>query len=47
MSQTQAVKMSKDYLNYTAFSRSGLIARLGYEGFSNADATYAVDEVGL
>ncbi|XKG11107.1 Ltp family lipoprotein [Sutcliffiella horikoshii] len=39
--------MAQDYLDYTAFSRSGLIQQLEFEGFSNADATYAVDEVGL
>lgn len=29
-----------------AFSRVGLIEQLEYEGFSNEDATYAVDNVG-
>ena len=29
----------------TAFSRSGLIEQLEYEGFSTEDATYAVDNL--
>lgn len=33
-------------MNYTAFSRTGLIEQLEFEGFSNEDATYAVDECG-
>ncbi|MGH9187624.1 MAG: Ltp family lipoprotein, partial [Acidimicrobiales bacterium] len=32
-----------DYLDYTSFSRSGLIDQLIYEGFSQEDATYGVD----
>jgi SOS response regulatory protein OraA/RecX len=31
------------YLEYTSFSRSGLIAQLKYEGYSEADAIYGVD----
>jgi len=30
-----------------AFSRSGLIGQLEFEGFTTAQATYAVDTVGL
>ena len=44
-SQTNAVRKAESYLEFSAFSRSGLIAQLEYEGFSNADATYAVDTV--
>ena len=33
------------YLDTAAFSRSGLIKQLEYEGYSTADATYAVDAV--
>ena len=36
---------AEDYLDYSAFSRTGLIKQLKYEGFSLADATYAVDHV--
>ena len=35
--------MARGYLNNSAFSRSGLIAQLEFEGFSNEDATYGVD----
>lgn len=45
VSQTNAVRKAENYLDFSAFSRSGLIAQLEYEGFSNADATYAVDTV--
>lgn len=38
--------MANDYLDYTAFSPSGLIEQLEYEGFSNEDATWAVDNCG-
>ena len=43
----QAVKSAKNYLDFSAFSRSGLISQLEFEGFSTEDATYAVDQVGL
>jgi hypothetical protein len=46
MSQQQAVRKAEDYLDYTAFSRSGLINQLvSIEGFSTADATFAVDSL--
>jgi hypothetical protein len=38
--------MAQDYLNSMAFSRTGLIDQLEYEGFSNADASYGTDAVG-
>ncbi|WP_231965770.1 Ltp family lipoprotein [Mycobacterium sp. E802] len=44
-SQRNAVRTAKDYLDYTAFSRQGLIKQLEYEGFSTADATFAVDSI--
>ncbi|MGF0326244.1 Ltp family lipoprotein [Gordonia hongkongensis] len=43
--QTSAVAKAKEYLSIMAFSRAGLIDQLEYEGFSTADATYAVIEV--
>ena len=43
VSQENAVEKATDYLDYTAFSRSGLIKQLKYEGFSTADATFGVD----
>ncbi|MFC7063226.1 Ltp family lipoprotein [Halobacillus seohaensis] len=45
VSQEQAVNMAQDYLNYTAFSKSGLIDQLEYEGFSTEDATYGVENI--
>ncbi|WP_328292587.1 Ltp family lipoprotein [Kineococcus sp. NBC_00420] len=45
VSQQNAVKKAKSYLDFTSFSRSGLIGQLEYEGFSTADATYGVDHV--
>lgn len=44
--QENARKSAKSYLNYSAFSRSGLIKQLEYEKYSTADATYGVDAQG-
>jgi len=44
ISQSNAVSKAQDYLDYEAFSRSGLIDQLVFEGFSTEDATYAVDK---
>lgn len=47
-SQEQAVGSAESYLEMTAFSRKGLIRQLSSsagEGFSVADATYAVDHI--
>ena len=45
-SQTNAVRRARSYLDYMAFSRSGLISQLEYEGFSYDDSVYGVDNVG-
>lgn len=45
MGQKNAIKSARSYLNYTAFSRTGLIEQLEFEGYSTEDATFAVDEV--
>jgi hypothetical protein len=46
MSQENAIRKAQDYLNYTAFSRQGLITQLvTQEQFSTDDATYAVDSL--
>lgn len=42
--QKNALKQAENYLDYTAFSRSGLIEQLEYEGYSTEDATFAVDK---
>ena len=38
-----AVGAAESYLGYTAFSRTGLIEQLEFEGYDTADATFAVD----
>lgn len=40
-----AVAQAESYLDYTAFSRTGLIEQLEFEGYSNGDATFAVDHL--
>lgn len=45
VSQRNAVRTAEDYLDYTAFSREGLIEQLEFDDFSTADATYAVDHI--
>ncbi|MCV7115513.1 Ltp family lipoprotein [Mycolicibacterium setense] len=45
VSQRNAVRAAKDYLDYSAFSRQGLIEQLEYEDFSTTDATFAVDSI--
>jgi type IV secretory pathway VirB10-like protein len=42
-SQRNAFRSAESYLSFMAFSRSGLIEQLEYEGYSLADATYGVD----
>lgn len=46
VSQQNALKKAKDYLNYTAFSYTGLIEQLEYEKLSTEDATYGADNCG-
>ena len=46
VSQQQALGKARDYLDFTHFSRTGLIDQLKFDGFSIADATFAVDHVG-
>jgi hypothetical protein len=38
----QAAKKAADYLDVSAFSRSGLIDQLEFEGFTTAQAQYGV-----
>ncbi len=44
--EQNALSSAFDYLDYTAFSYSGLIEQLEYEGFSSKEATYAADNCG-
>jgi len=43
--QENARRSAESYLETAAFSRSGLIKQLKFEGYSTADATYGVDAV--
>lgn len=43
--QSNAVRAARDYLGIMAFSRSGLIDQLEFDGYSAADATAAVDQI--
>jgi len=45
VSQENARESAEDYLDLTAYSRSGLIGQLKFEGFSVKDATYGVDSL--
>lgn len=45
VSQSNARRKAESYLEFSAFSRSGLIEQLEFEGFSNGDATYGVDSL--
>lgn len=42
-SQSNAVSKALDYIDYSAFSKKGLRDQLEFEGFSVADAKFAVD----
>lgn len=45
VSQVNAVEKANSYLEFSAFSKTGLIRQLKYEGFSAADAEYAAGHV--
>ena len=45
-SETNALNKAKDYLSIMAFSYSGLINQLEYEGYSASEATYGADHCG-
>jgi len=46
VSQRNAVRSAKTYLNYSGFSYDGLVDQLEYEQFSHVDAVYGVDNCG-
>jgi len=46
LSQKNAIRSAKSYLDTAGFSRNGLIKQLEFEKFSHEDAVYAVDNVG-
>ncbi len=41
----QAMLSAESYLGFSAFSESGLIDQLEYEGFTSDQATYGVDHI--
>ncbi len=45
LAQKNAVKKAQTYLDFSAFSKSGLIKQLEYEEFNTEDATYAVNKI--
>lgn len=47
VSQKNAIRKAESYLNMTGFSKSGLIEQLEFEGFSNEDAVYGVENVNV
>lgn len=44
--EQNALKSAESYLSFMAFSHSGLIKQLEFEGYSNIEATYAADRCG-
>lgn len=47
VSQKNAVKSAEQYLAVMAFSKSGLIEQLEFEGYDTDDATYAVNKINV
>lgn len=47
LEQQNAREQAVSYLDYESFSRRGLINQLVFEKFSKADATFAVDSLGI
>lgn len=45
VSQENARESAENYLQFTAFSKTGLVDQLEFEGFSSADAEYAVEHI--
>lgn len=44
--QKNALASAKSYLRHSSFSYKGLVEQLEFEGYSNSDATYAVNNCG-
>ena len=47
LENANCIKKAQQYINYTAFSRSGLIEQLEYEGYSKESAEYSVDSLNI
>ena len=46
LGQKNALASAKSYLRHSSFSYKGLVEQLEFEGYSNSDATYAVNNCG-
>lgn len=46
VAQQNAIDSAQGYLEYSGFSRTGLIGQLEFEGFSTEEATFGVDNAG-
>ena len=46
LAQQNAIRKAQSYLNFSGFSRTGLIGQLEYEGFSTEEATFGADNAG-
>ncbi|WP_194396709.1 Ltp family lipoprotein [Microbacterium atlanticum] len=46
LAQQNAIRKAQSYLDFSGFSRVGLIDQLEYEGFSTEDATFGADNAG-
>lgn len=47
VAQENAARSARSYLDFSGFSRSGLIDQLIFEGYTEEQATYGVDQAGL
>lgn len=47
VSQINAIRKANEYLDIEGFSKIGLIKQLKFEGFPEADSTYAVDNINV
>jgi hypothetical protein len=45
VSQENAIRKAEQYLDFTAFSKEGLTGQLEFDGFSNEDSTFAVNNI--
>lgn len=43
--QENALRSADDYISFSAFSKTGLIEQLEFEGYSKEDATFAVNNL--
>ncbi|MGM0438931.1 MAG: Ltp family lipoprotein [Patescibacteria group bacterium] len=46
LGEKNALRSAEDYLNYTSFSREGLIEQLEYDGFTHKEAVYGAENCG-